>query len=244
MKRKRLLLIPLALLLVLVLGFVAWGSFPARPMPAALTAQEKPSVAQSAGSLIFQPAGQPTTGFIFYPGGRVDYRAYAPLAQSLADAGYLVAIPRMPLNLAVFGIGKAQAVIDAYPEIEHWVIGGHSLGGSMAAAFADENRSAIDGLVFLASYPASSNDLSASGMPVLSIYGEQDGLADPATVEQSRPLLPASATFVEIAGGNHAQFGWYGDQSGDNPAEITREDQQQQVTAAILAFLQTVEEQP
>ena len=65
----------------------------------------------------------------------------------------------MPLNLAVLNPGAAQDVIDAYPAIESWVIGGHSLGGAMAAAFADDHPGIVDGLVLLAAFPASWNDL-------------------------------------------------------------------------------------
>jgi hypothetical protein len=51
-------------------------------------------------------------------------------------------------------------------------------------------------------------------------------------------MLPPTAMYVEIAGGNHAQFGYYGDQSGDNPATITREVQQIQTLNATVELLQ------
>jgi hypothetical protein len=241
--KKRWWLILIGILVVAVIGFVAWGLIVPAPMPeaiAALQSDENVTVTTEPW-LIFEPTQEtPTTGFIIYPGGRVDPRAYAPQAHALAEQGYLVVIVPMPLNLAVFGSGKAGAVVEAYPEIENWVIGGHSLGGSMAALYAYNHPEQIDGLVLWASYPANSNDLTSSGLKVASISASLDGLATPDKIEASRSLLPASTTWLEIAGGNHAQFGWYGDQAGDNPATITREEQQAQVIQATLDLLKSV----
>ena len=133
----------------------------------------------------------------------------------------------MPLYLAVLDANAAAEVIAAYPAIEHWAIGGHSLGGSMAATFTDQS-SDIDGLVLWASYPSESNDLSDREITVSSIYGTLDGLATPEKVSAAEPLLPSDTVWVPIEGGNHAQFGWYGPQEGDNPATISREEQQMQ----------------
>ncbi|MPM98930.1 hypothetical protein SDC9_146120 [bioreactor metagenome] len=188
--------------------------------------------------LVFKPAdGKFNTGFIFYPGGRVDYRAYAPMAHQLAEQGFVVLIPRMPLNLAVFGIEKASEGIASEPTVKHWVIGGHSLGGSMAANYLFKHPNQFEGLVFLASYPASSDDLSTYTGNVLSISGSLDGLATPDKIAASHPLLPKETRFVEIDGGNHAYFGWYGNQSGDNAASISREAQQTIVVESITELL-------
>jgi len=236
----RILLGFLGLLIVIVIGFVVWGSTPSKPMPEALSAlQSDPMVQVETGKwLVFNPLiSQPTTGFIFYPGGRVDFRAYAPAAHQIAAQGYLVVIVHMPLNLAVLAPAAAAEVIAAFPEIQHWVVGGHSLGGSMAANFAHSHPGIAQGLVLWASYPAGSDDLSSSLLKVLSISGTLDGLSTPAKIDASRTLLPPDATFVPIEGGNHAQFGWYGPQSGDNPAKISREEQQTQIIQATTNFL-------
>jgi pimeloyl-ACP methyl ester carboxylesterase len=238
-RRWVLLTIPV-LVAVITIGFVAWGSTPARPMPEALAAlQSDAQVTVEAGKwLVFtSTAAVPATGFIIYPGGRVDYRAYAPAAHEIAVQGYLVIIVPMPLNLAVFSPNAAADVIAAHPEIDHWVVGGHSLGGAMAASFVYSNPGAIDGLVLWASYPASSNNLSNSRVRVVSISATLDGLSTPEKVAASIPLLPADTTWVTIEGGNHAQFGWYGAQSGDNPATIPRAEQQAQIVRATLDFL-------
>jgi pimeloyl-ACP methyl ester carboxylesterase len=237
---SRILLAVFGLLITLVVGFVAWGSTPAQPMPEGFVAlQSNLQVTVTTGNwLTFQPVGvQPSTGFIIYPGGRVDYRAYAPAAQAIARQGFLVVIVHMPLNLAVFKPGTAAGVIAAYPEIQHWAVGGHSLGGSMAANFVYNHPGVADGLVLWASYPATHNDLSRSGVRVLSISGTLDGLSTPAKIAASCALLPADTIWVPIAGADHAQFGWYGPQPGDNAAAISREEQQKQIIQATSDFL-------
>ena len=167
----------------------------------------------------------------------MEAEAYAPAARAIAEAGFLVVITPMPLNLAVLDSGAASDVIAAYPEIENWAIGGHSLGGSMAASFADQNPDKISGLALWASYPADSNDLSAQPIAATSIYGTQDGVATPDKVLGAKPLLPRDTVWVPIEGGNHAQFGWYGSQEGDNPATISREEQQAQTITATVTLL-------
>ncbi|OGO61251.1 MAG: hypothetical protein A2032_06125, partial [Chloroflexi bacterium RBG_19FT_COMBO_49_13] len=230
--------------LVAVAGFVAWGLIIPSPMPEALAALQSDSQVNVTKQswLVFQPSGRnPSTGLILYPGGRVDPQAYAPQAHTIAAQGYLVVITPMPLNLAVFGANRAGSIIHAYPDIQNWVIGGHSLGGSMAALYADKHRDQIKGLVLWASYPASSNNLTDSSIKVVSIYATQDGLATEDKINASRELLPTDTVWVRIEGGNHAQFGWYGIQSGDNPATISRKDQQVQLTQATLELLKTVQ---
>lgn len=239
----RILMWVLGLLAAFVLGFVVWGSTPAKPMPEALTALQSDSMVtvETGKWLVFYPqASKPTTGFIFYPGGHVDYRAYAPAAHQIAAQGSLVVIVHMPLNLAVFNPGAAADVIAAYPKIQHWAVGGHSLGGSMAANYVFTHPGESEGLVLWASYPAASNDLSQSGIRVLSISGTLDGLSSPKKIAASVPLLPAETIWVVIEGGNHAQFGWYGAQSGDNLATISREKQQAQIVQATVDFLKTL----
>ena len=189
------------------------------------------------GWVIFFPADgpQPEMGLIFYPGGRVDYRAYAPVLRLIAAQGYFVALVPAPLNLAFFDVNASARVIAQYPEVQDWAVGGHSLGGVAASSYA-ANHPDIKGIVFWASYPA--NDaLKLMDAKALSIYGTNDGLAAIATIDESRALLPADAQFVAIEGGNHAQFGSYGLQAGDNEAAISPEEQWAQVAQATVEFL-------
>jgi dienelactone hydrolase len=248
------LMVLVLVLALAVAGFVVWASQTNPILPAAELALQGASQQQGAGlvqlgagilgpqnALVFRPTGQePQVGYVFYPGGRVDYRAYAPYAQAVADQGFLVVVPEMPLNLAVLNSQAAGAVIPAYPEIRAWAVGGHSLGGSMAAQFAHANPQQVRGLVLLASYPAEGTDLSGYDVAVVSIYASEDGLATVEKVEESRPLLPPQTQWVMITGGNHAQFGDYGEQDGDGAATMDRAEQQTQAAAATAALLQRV----
>lgn len=229
-----------SLIILLGIGFAAWGLTPSKPLPQtqnSLRSDDQVSV-QSSEWLEFVPTdGKIETGFIIYPGGHVDHRAYAPTAKEIAARGNLVVIVPMPLSLAVLNSDAALRVIASHPEIEHWAIGGHSLGGAMAAHFIFQHPGLVDGLILWASYPASNEDLSSSGVKVLSISGSLDGLATPKEISDSQLGLPVGTQWVKITGGNHAQFGWYGAQSGDNPAEISRIAQQDQIVLASSDFL-------
>lgn len=224
------------LLVIGVGGFLVWTSNPYPPMPQALEALKSDSQVQVQTDtwLVFRPrVSEPTTGFIFYPGGLVDPRAYAPSAHAIAAQGYLVVIVPMPFDLAFFDVNRASDVIAKYPSIKHWAIGGHSLGGVSAAMFVRSNPGAVQAIAFWASYPADS--LSDSRVTAVSIYGTNDG-----AVEQllgARNQMPPSTKWVVLEGGNHAQFGYYGVQSGDGVATIAREEQQKQVVAATVDWL-------
>lgn len=229
-----------AVLLIAATSFVIWAETPLGPMPEAVAALESDAAVrvQTEPWLTFSPANSsPDTGLILYPGGRVDPISYAPPARSIAAAGYLVVIPPVPLNLAVFSPDVAADVIAAHPEIARWFVGGHSLGGAMAAGFAHANPQTVSGLVLWASYPAGSSDFSRRpDFPILSIYGTEDFGLD--GIEASRALLPATTEWVVMDGGNHAQFGWYGPQPGDGTACISREEQQEDIISATVEFLE------
>ncbi len=237
-KNWRWLLLALVVLIIVLGVGVAVATRPAEPMPQALAAMQSDAQVDVATRqwIVFTPrAREPSAGFIFYPGGLVDARAYAPMAHDIAAQGYLVVIVPMPFNLAFFDVNRAKEVIANYPAIKRWAIGGHSLGGVAAAMFVKSHPPAVQGLAFWASYPA--EGITDIPMRVLSIYGTQDGLSTPAKINDSRALLPANAQFVAIPGGNHAQFGWYGAQSGDGIATISREEQQRQIVSTMVAWL-------
>ena len=191
------------------------------------------TVSSDAKMAVFTPA-EAHTGFIFYPGGKVEYTAYAPLMHTLAENGVLCIIPHMPLNLAVMDIDTAEKISAQYPEIDTWYIGGHSLGGAMAATHAS-HCDVVQGIVLLAAY--STADLSKTDLRVLSIYGTRDGVLDMASYESNFPNLPADTTERILEGGNHAQFGSYGEQSGDGKALISATEQQLRTASEILEFM-------
>lgn len=186
---------------------------------------------------LFQPVeDESAIGIIFYPGGKVDEKAYAPVMQQLAKEGYHVFLAAMPFHLAVFDISAAEGIIADHPEIKEWYIAGHSLGGSMAAAYAEKHANQLDGLILLAAYSA--NDLTDTHLRVLSLYGDKDGILNFEKVKENEKNLPSTAETFLIEGGNHAQFGNYGFQKGDGEAEISREDQQQKTIEKIRKFIE------
>jgi len=238
-RRPRLQRLGVVLLAVIVLGaagFYGWtrvARYAAIPEAAAVAARAE----RDHGWYVFAPEAAPVAGFVFYPGGLIDPAAYAPLMQRLADDGVLAVIVPMPLDLAVLGIGRAAAVIAAYPQVGTWAIGGHSLGGAMAAQFVLRDPESVDGLALLAGYPAASTDLSAWPGQAVSLFGSADGVASRADVESGLARLPPGTRLVVIDGGNHAQFGLYGPQAGDGEAAIDREEQQRRTSEALLEFL-------
>lgn len=233
-----------AVLLVLFFGFVLWAGDASPATDAALQAMNSDSqvyVSPENGWVIFFPAEnpRPETGFIFYPGGKVDYRAYAPVLKKISAKGYFVAVVPPPLNLAFFDVTAAARVQAAYPEIKNWFVGGHSLGGVAAASYASSHEE-IRGVVFWASYPAD-DSLKNKNIPAISIFGTNDGLATTEKLDESKSLLLPDTKFVAIEGGNHAQFGSYGFQDGDNEASISPEEQwTQAANATVLFFIEVL----
>ena len=203
-------------------------------------------------TLVFTPAGKAEAGLIFYPGGKVEYTAYAPLMEKLAERGLLCVLVKMPANLAVLDMSAAEVHLDEFPDIERWYIGGHSLGGSMAASYAAEYAADFEGLLLLASY--STADLTESGLDVLSIYGSEDGVLNMSKYDEYRQNLPAGepgnadgtaggTAEIIIEGGNHAGFGDYGPQEGDGEASLSREEQQKMTVEAVMEILQGEQEE-
>ena len=185
------------------------------------------------GKIVLQPEDA-VTGLIFYPGGKVEHTAYLPLMKALAAEGILCVLVEMPFRLAVFDVNAADGITESYPQIENWYIGGHSLGGAMAASYLSEHTSAFTGLILLGAY--STADLSASDLAVLSVYGSEDGVMDRAAYEENRKNLPSSITETVIDGGCHAYFGMYGSQEGDGTPKVTNEEQILMTASAIARF--------
>jgi dienelactone hydrolase len=239
---------PRVLALVLLLGallVVVGGALFLAPQPllpeatAALASTDAVTYADEGDWLAFTPTGSSvdggTTGFIFYPGAKVPAAAYAPAAQVIAAAGHPTFIAEMPLNLAILDGNAAADIQAAHPDVTRWVLGGHSLGGVMAAGYAGDHPDSVDGLALWAAYP--SGDISGAELISSSIYGTLDAGADRMTSAETKATLPTSTTFVAIEGGNHEQMGWYTGQPNDPPATISREEQQARVVAATLDVL-------
>jgi hypothetical protein len=179
----------------------------------------------------------PTTGLVFVPGARIDPRAYARVLRPVAAAGYLVIVLKEPFGFALPTSQHPARVMALHPEIRYWAVGGHSLGGVLAAGFADRDEQ-VDGLLLYASYPATA--VTRTGLKVTSISGDADTLATPEDIAAAKAKLPKATRYQVVKGAVHAYFGDYGEQPGDGTPTIDRETAQAQIakgTTALLASL-------
>lgn len=229
------------IVIVLIAGWGAWKVFtPYQPDETAKAALAEEADAVKVNEqehwIGFEPAKPSGAGVILYPGTLVKPESYAPLARRLAEKGHHVVIVKMPLNLPLTSPNLAGEVLKAYPK-ESFVIGGHSLGGVMAARYAAAHAGQIKGVFFLASYPDSKGDLKNKNLPVISLLGSDDGIINMDQVQSGRAYLPADTLYFTIEGGNHAQFGSYGAQKGDNTAQISAAEQWNQSVEALQDWM-------
>ena len=180
-------------------------------------------------------SGEEKAGLIFYPGGKVEHTAYEPLMKALASEGVLCVLTKMPFRLAVLDMNAADGIKEQYPDIEKWYMGGHSLGGSMAAAYLGEHHADYEGLVLLGSY--STEDLSGTSLKLLSVYGSEDKVLNYENYVESKSNLPNDFREVVLEGGCHAYFGMYGAQEGDGVPAIRNEEQIRLTVDAIMEFM-------
>lgn len=175
---------------------------------------------------ILSPSYQSDTAIIFYPGAKVEAEAYLPLLDQIRQTGITCILVDMPFHMAIFDSDAAEDVMTQFPEIEHWYLAGHSMGGAMASKFAAEHPDEVDGLILMGAY-------------IYGDYPDEDTLTIYGSLNQSvEDHIDYTENIVEIEGGNHAQFGNYGLQKGDPMAEISAEEQQKQTVEAIEAFLE------
>lgn len=192
-----------------------------------------PYVSEQDNVIVFQQEDY-LANIVIYPGGLVEAHAYAKLAYLLHEEGYRVFIVRMPLNLAILNRGAFEDIVGAYESEFPWYGLGHSLGGA-SLAYVDVGL--LEGLILLGSYFPGSVDISETDLNVLSITAEFDEVLDWDNYEARKTLLPSGSVHVMIAGGNHANFGYYGSQRGDGDATISRLKQHQLVVAEIVSFI-------
>lgn len=225
---KKVLAIILAVLLLVFAAGAVYVNIYEAPTAQAVAATQLMESDQQALWL----AGQTGRGYLLYPGGKVDERAYAPLAHKLHEQGDTVVIARMPLRLAILDVNRAERLMAQFPEVTHWVLVGHSLGGTAAAMYLADHPQAAEGIVFLASYP--SQDLSSYLGGALSLRGSLDGVLNLDAYQKAEGLFPDGYEEIVLEGGNHSGFGDYGLQGGDTPATISGAEQQQVTAWEIL----------
>lgn len=228
----------LAILLVLLIGGFTWLNQTYKPTDQLFELVSDDEYKKVDDFYVFEPKNEANgVGIVLYPGALVEPLSYGYYANELSKQGYLVAIPEVNLNLSISDNEKAGQFIEKHPEIDSWYVGGHSMGGVSATTYASNHLDQVDGVILLGSYPASSTDLSTTDLNVLSLYAEFDGLSTQEKVFNKADNLPEDTVYTEILGGNHAQFGIYGEQSGDLEATISVIEQQNQMVTDTLNFL-------
>ena len=232
MKKKQKWMIPILVVSILIISFLVYTSYFYHADvtgQAALISDDIVRVSQTSYGWLFDGPSD-REALIFYPGAKVEETSYAPLLHLLAREGMDVCLVSMPFHLAIFGANKAAAVIAQY-DYEHWYIGGHSLGGAMAANFAASHGDQLTGLILLAAYPTKPLN---KALLEISIYGSEDGVLNMEKIEAGKAYAPDDYREYVITGGNHAQFGNYGEQRGDGSAAISSEEQQQIAVRFII----------
>jgi pimeloyl-ACP methyl ester carboxylesterase len=229
--------------------FVTWSLLAYRAMGSAYAALEStPTVAVEShnGYWRFKPQQAASVGLLFFPGALVDPVAYAPIARAVASQGHTVLLIQVPRRGAMGGAESNELILRYMRALREtttsggprrWVVGGHSRGGVISSNVVRSLREGIAGLILIGTSHPRDFSLSHLDLPVTQIFGTRDTVADVEKVVAARRNLPSSLTTVEIDGGNHSQFGYYGFQPGDWPATITREEQQRRTVEAIVAAL-------
>ncbi|TFD26664.1 alpha/beta hydrolase [Cryobacterium lyxosi] len=226
----------------LMIAAVAWlvPQSAEAPALAAMKSDRIVTVTEDATEIVMRPTGvESPVGVFFQPGTRVDARAYSAILRPLVESGHLMVIAKQPLGVAFLSTGAFAAARAAHHPVNRWVVGGHSLGGLVAATdaetFAGTARDPVVGLLLFASYPAT--NMAQVNVAVLSISGSNDGLSTPAKIAAAKPALPAAARYLVVEGGVHAFFGDYGRQDGDGKPAISHEQARTQIAAESVAFV-------
>ena len=224
-----------AFFVVVASSFLIYAAFyyHASDVSSSLKSDDQVTVKQE-GNISFIPQN-PKAGFVFYPGAKVEEKAYAPLCHSLAEKGVYTILIKMPFHLAFFGIHKAQGIPEDHKEITSWYLGGHSLGGAMAASFLGKGNYGYAGLALLGSY--STADLSKSGLKTTTLYGSEDKVLNQTSYANNLKNLPSANIETVIEGGNHSGYAYYGPQKGDGTATISKDEQISFTSAALVTWM-------
>ena len=226
-KRLKVILISfLALLVILAGGFAVYASDYYRADDTAnAILRGGDGIQVKEDRIILRPEEAGDTALIFYPGAKVEFSAYLPILEKLRQNGIASVLMKMPFNMAIFAPGAADKAFGELPGVKDWYVGGHSMGGAMASSYAAGHRDRVKGLVLLGAY----------------IYGDvppEDALTVYGTLNAGlEKNIDYTENVVIIEGGNHAQFGNYGEQKGDPAATVSRDEQQEIAVRAILEFI-------
>jgi pimeloyl-ACP methyl ester carboxylesterase len=218
-----------------------WSAYQSRGVNSAiLNSDNHITVVNNKDQISFINRDSAKKEIIFFPGGLVDPKSYAPMARKISENGYNVHLIKMPWRMATKGYNKIKELFNLTKEDKTYVLGGHSQGGKMAAQFVYENPDLMAGLYLLGTSHPRDIDMSNISIPTIKIYAEHDGLASVEEVKENENKLPKNRESALISGGNHAQFGHLGTLFMDGTATITREEQQALTLEYLLNFLNRI----
>ena len=219
-----------------LVGWVTWCAIAFQPNAyarSALSDTAQVHVRALADGWLFEPIGRAADArsLVFFPGGLVDARAYAPLMQSVARGGHRALLVRTPWRGA---FGHARAGPRDHADA------GRPLGRRRAFPRRQGRRRVR------AAIPrcdrctgAGRHDVSLRDAPfaVVQVLGDRDPIASVTRADRNRHHLPEGATRHVLRGANHSQFGDYGFQPGDRFARMPRDAQRAATAAALHAAL-------
>lgn len=212
--------------------------------PVLLSSDANVTVAGSRETLTFRPTSSGRrSGLVFIVGGGVSAEAYAPLLRPLADNGHPVVVVRLPYRLAPLerhkkaALDRVRAILEETEQVNKWVVAGHSLGGALACRVALARPENVAAIVLVGTSHPKTIDLSHLRTPITKVVASNDGIATIEMVNETRHLLPAHTDWVTIEGGNHSQFGHYGNQLFDRSPATSREQQQDETRAVLRRVL-------
>lgn len=236
---------------LLAAGFLIFALTPYSAEEEAYRAAWRSNAVQITGTdrgFVIEPTtagrGSEELGLVFVPGARVEPSAYLfRMSGIVAETGMTVVITRPTLNFAILDGRPLETFTADAPDVDRWLVGGHSLGGVRACQWAQTAASAppspaspdVVGLMLFGSYCA--DDLSGTDLAVASFVASNDGLSTPDDIAASANLLPDGAVTITLEGANHAQFGDYGSQFGDGESTVTTDEVQAQIVRATADFV-------
>jgi dienelactone hydrolase len=245
---KKVILVGLGIVVAIIVslyGYLTYNAEQNRAKPtevamASMLSTDSVSVEEQGDWIVMRPIGQtPTTGMIVYPGAHCDTRGYAPIMREVAKAGYLVIGVQMPFEFSIFAPFSADGVREAFPDIERWVIAGHSMGGAMAGLYAEANQDDLAGIIFWDAYPPESSSLADTTLPVMHIHRATLEGEAPQKFEDNRQFFPENSVWVPIPGGIHMYFGSFNGGAYEElwTPKISEQEQIDLVVAATLEGL-------
>lgn len=235
---KKIFFIFLSLIILCVASFLIYASiyYKAEDVSDYVESDSYVTVTETKDYISFMPSsGNATVGFVFYPGAKVDEKAYSEMMYDLARLNIFAAIVKMPLRFAFFNPNGANKVLAYYEDVKYWYIGGHSLGGVMATDYLYKNQDKYQGFILLGSYV--NKDYSNSDLWGMTIYGSNDKVLKRSSYDNAQSKMPKHNYEYVIEGGNHANFASYGKQNFDGEATIDREKQIDLTVLKIIEFI-------